>query len=284
MAFGFHPYQTQGASRYLGFRPILFFEDGNQLGTWLATSALTAAWLWRSGRLASLWGLPGWSIALILLAQALLAQSVGAIALLVAGLACLEATRRADRLWPVAVPAILALAFLGVRAANLVDAKALATRTATGREIVRRLYGDDRGSIGWRLRVEERGARVALRKPILGHARWDWWRDAGVRPWGLPGLTLGMFGAVGWAILLAAMAVPLVRFLGLGPPSSWTSSHRASAAALAGAWALNAADSVLNSALILPMVAAAGGLVALADGAARASAWLGAAAAPGRRR
>jgi hypothetical protein len=49
--YGYQPYRWIGASRYLGFRPVVFLEDGNQLGIWMASSALTASA--PSGRVAS---------------------------------------------------------------------------------------------------------------------------------------------------------------------------------------------------------------------------------------
>ena len=95
----------------------------------------------------------------------------------------------------------------------------------------------DRRSFGWRLRVEERAARVALQRPVLGWARWDWWRlgTEGERPWGLVSLALGMYGVVGWALLLGGFVAPIAAFLGVGPPRSWMEPNRAPAAALAGA-------------------------------------------------
>ena len=40
--YGYQPYRWIGAQRYLGFRPVGLLEDGNQLGIWMATSALIA--------------------------------------------------------------------------------------------------------------------------------------------------------------------------------------------------------------------------------------------------
>jgi hypothetical protein len=43
---GYEPFRWTGAQRYVGFRPIGFLEDGNQLGIWMATSALLATAFW----------------------------------------------------------------------------------------------------------------------------------------------------------------------------------------------------------------------------------------------
>ena len=79
-AYGFHPYESPGKERYIGYRPIGFLEDGNQLGIWAATAAVSAIWLWRSGLLKTWRGLNGGAVAALLGAVALATQSVGAIA------------------------------------------------------------------------------------------------------------------------------------------------------------------------------------------------------------
>ena len=274
--FGFHPYQLDGATRAVGFRPILLLEHGNQLGIWMASSAMAAFWLQRSGQMARFLKMPGSLVVGLLTTASVLTQSAGAVALLVGGLASMELIRRADRRWPLVALLALPLAFVGARAANLVDVKALATKTGIGRRLVDASTKLDRSrSFGWRLQVEQRAAKVALQRPILGWARWDWWRAgaAGERPWGLLSLVLGMDGLVGWVLLLGCFASPLVAFLNLGPPRFWSTS-RAAASAMAGVLAINALDAILNPCFLLPMMTIAGGLVGLRSHAKAASAWI----------
>lgn len=274
--YGFHPYKTQGMVRYLGFRPVVFLEDGNQLGIWLAASALTAAWLWRSGQLGRFWGMPGRLVASLLVAQSVLSQSVGAVILLFAGLASMELARRGGRAWPLVAVGVVLLALVAARAANLFDAKALAMRTALGRLVVGTTVRIDRHSFGWRLRVEERAVRVALQRPAFGRGSWDWWRGGteGERPWGLVTLVLGMYGLAGWIALVGCFLAPIAAFLSLGPPRFWMMPNRAPAAALAGALVVVGLDAILNPCAFLPIVSAAGGLVGLKGHAAAAAAWI----------
>ena len=170
----------------------------------------------------------------------------------------------------------LPLVFVAARATNLFDAKALALRTSLGRRLAETSTRLDRQSFGWRLRVEERAARVALQRPLLGWSRWDWWRGSstGERPWGLFSLVLGMYGVVGLSLLFGSLALPIAAFLNLGPPRFWINPSRASAAAMAGSLALNGLDAILNSNFLLLYLAAAGGLVGLRGHAAAASAWM----------
>jgi hypothetical protein len=220
--------------------------------------------------------MPGWLVASILVAQAVLSQSAGAVFLLFAGLASMELVCRGGRTWPLVALGVVLLALVAARAANLVDAKALAMRTGLGRRLVDASVKLDRRSFGWRLRVEERAARIALERPAFGRGRWDWWRGGieGERPWGLVSLVLGMYGLAGWISLLGFFLAPIAAFLALDSPRSWTISNRAPAAALAGALAIVGLDAILNPCLLLPFASVAGGLVGLKGHVAAASAWL----------
>jgi hypothetical protein len=274
--YGFHPYQWDGATRYLGYRPIVFLEHGNQLGTWMASSAIVAAWMWRAGMLPNFWKMPGSFVMSLLATVAVLTQSAGAVALLVLGLAMLEVIWRFDRRWPIVAVLVVPLVFVGARAANLFDAKALAMGSGLGRGLAGASIRLDRQSFGWRLRVEERAARVALERPWLGWSRWDWWRGSstGERPWGLFSLAAGTYGLVGLALLVGSLAAPVAVFLGLGPPRFWINPSRAPAAALAWSLGLNELDAVLNSNFLLIFAAVAGGLIGLRRHAEAASAWI----------
>ena len=274
--YGFHPYAAQGMTRYLGYRPVVFLEDGNQLGVWMATAALVSVWLWRSGSLRRLGKIPGGVVAGGLTALAILTQSAGAVILLFLGLASIEVVRRVDRRWPIVAVLAIPLLFVGARAAHLFDAKALVMGSSLGRKLAESSIKLDRKSFGWRLQVEERASKLALQRPLMGWARWDWWRDAtrGERPWGLFSLSLGAYGVIGWLLLMATFAAPIAAFLNLGPPRFWITSTRASATALAGALALNELDAILNANFLLPMLAASGALVGLRMHAKAASAWV----------
>jgi hypothetical protein len=260
--YGFQPFREIGAVRYLGYRPILLFEDGNQFGIFMATSALVAAWLWISGQMERLGRLPGWLVVATLVGMSLSAQSVGAIILLGVGLAGLLTLRRCNLVWPIIAAMLLVTGLLAVRAANLVDARSLAERSGLGRTLIALSVRLDRKSFGWRLRVEERHARLAMERPWSGWGRWDWWRRQGSeeRPWGLFSLVFGMYGAVGLVLLAGILAAPIVHFLRLGPPRLWSDPSRAAAAAMAAALGINALDAILNGPFLVVLMVATGGL------------------------
>lgn len=262
--YGFHPYQVPGTTRYLGYRPIGLMEDGNQLGMFLASASLASFWLWRSGRMPKLGPIPGAVVVALGLGQIIASQSAGAILLLAATIAFLEVLTRVDRRWPVLVVLAGLLGLAGLRAANVIDAKSLAMKTSVGRAFVSASTRLDRSSFGWRLRVEERGAKVALKHPVVGQGRWDWWRQdlQQERPWGLFSLTLGQFGLAGWGLLVLMTVTPVVAFLWIGPPRFWASS-RGGLAASAGILVVNALDAWLNPCFLLPAGLSMGAIVGL---------------------
>ena len=92
--YGYQPYRWIGAHRYFGFRPIGFLEDGNQLGIWMATSALIAVYLWKRNLVKDIVGIPIAWISAILLAVTIMCQSAGSIILLVGLLLLLFFCRR----------------------------------------------------------------------------------------------------------------------------------------------------------------------------------------------
>src|ERR1700733_10033079 len=81
--YGYQPYRWIGAQRYFGFRPIGLLEDGNQLGIWMATSALIAVYLWKRNLVKDIIGIPIAPISGILFAVAILCQSAGSVVLLI---------------------------------------------------------------------------------------------------------------------------------------------------------------------------------------------------------
>lgn len=243
--YGRHTYTGVGEERFLGHRPMLLLEDGNQLGLWLAAAALAAAALAQAKDRAAPG--PAWWPAVALGAATVAAQSVGAILLYGVGLSLvLVRTRRARRILLGGAAAVL-LAWIAVRAAGLVSFTDLAKKTAVGQAVRQGLKDAGLGSFGWRLKQEEKHLGAALERPTFGRGKAKWWEDDRAdRPWGLWLLVLGGYGAVGLLALTGALVLPLLhaprRTCGL-------------AAVLFAA----VADSLLNSTFWLPAAAVAGG-------------------------
>ncbi|MEY2892704.1 MAG: hypothetical protein RJA98_2612 [Pseudomonadota bacterium] len=253
-----HPFRHDGDVRYLGFRPIGFFEHGNQFGLWISLSALLACWLavTEPARPAQ----RRWqAVAAVLLLMALAAQSAGGVVLLSLGALAWSAfawLRPRHGLL-----GLLAGLLLGgaVYLSGVVPMRHIAQATPLGQKVVDVFRATGRGSFVWRVAQDQKLLAEAKRRPLLGNEQWDWWRARGVRPWGLTMLVLGQYGLVGLAACLALWLWPAGRAGWAAPRASgWR------AAALPLMWAtvivLTVADALMNSFIFFPAIIAAGAL------------------------
>ena len=259
--YGYEPYRWIGAQRYVGFRPVGLLEDGNQLGIWMATSALIAIWLWRYRLANAIFGIPiGW-VSATLLVVTLLCQSGGSIVMLFWLL--FFAFARHSYL-PRVLAALLLVGIvgaIGLRLANTVSLKSLVEHNRAAYASARFLKQMKRGSFGWRLSEDERHVTTALKEPLLGSGQWDWWRASSSRPWSLWLLAFGMYGMVGLLALECLQLLPVARVL-------WAPFARGALEglelrnALAAAILMSAIDNLLNGSMILPLLLLIGGLSA----------------------
>lgn len=274
IAYGRHPYLTEGAARPLFWRPLLFQEHGNQFGLMIVCSAVAAVWLWRAGRLPLHDGLkpasrsPG-GVAAGLSVVALACQSHGAIALGVAAMApaLFFKPRRAPggrsrgRSTAWALGLLLALG-LGVGLFGL-----LASRDAGIRQRIRSTFiGLGKTSFTWRLARSEEILRDVAKRPVLGWGDLEWAEGStGAKPlnpvnmsFGL--LSIGRYGVVGLLAWGGALLGPVVLALRRLSVEAWLSRSGSTVALAAVLVLLGLGDSLFNSVWIVPLTAAAGGL------------------------
>lgn len=247
LLYGAHPFIDDGVRRYVGFRPLLLLEDGNQYGMTIAMAALAgiAARRWAPGRFATV-------RAAVLVAAAVLAQSVGALILLAIGAALVEgwASRPTQRRVLLAAGVALALA-APIYLSGVVPVERLVRHTAPGQRLLAAVRATGRGSIAWRVSQDQKVLPLLRAHPVAGASRWDWWRPAGTRPWSLALLIVGQFGALGLLLAFMPLGLPWIRSVA-GQPVEPAS------AALAIIAALTAADALLNAFVFLPAIVAAG--------------------------
>jgi hypothetical protein len=257
--YGYQPYRWTGARRYFGFRPTGLLEDGNQLGIWMATSALIAMWLWRRRIIDRILGIPSSWVSGSLFCVTLLCQSAGSIFLLVCLLPFVW-FRKSDL--PRAILGaviVMVLGLMTLRLANVVSIQTLVKQNAVARSAASSLKRIQRGSFGWRLSQDEKYVGLALEKPLLGSGEWDWWKGGSTRPWGLWLLTFGMYGLAGLIALECVQLFPVARILWSPHPNSDSSTFDLRSA-LAAAILMSAIDNLLNGSMILPLLLAIGGL------------------------
>lgn len=253
-----HPFRADGLLRYIGYRPLGFFENGNQFGLWVSLCALAAVWLavvTPAGRDAQRWRV----VAAVDVLIALAAQSVGGLLLLVGGAAFLFACRwLRPRLMLVVVVGSLLLGGL-VYVSGAVPIARIGKETTLGRHVIDAFRSVGRGSFTWRIGQDQKLLPDAMAHPVVGTGVWDWWRAKEIRPWGLSLLVLGQFGAVGLGAALGALLAPAFAAAWRAPPgSAWQlPALPLLLAALAG---LTVLDALMNSFVFFPALLAAGAL------------------------
>lgn len=250
---GPHTYATDGTARWLGYRPLLFFEHGNQYGIWLAAAALCAVWSWRNSRTPL-----SATIAALFTVAVLAAQSFGAILLFLMGIALLIAVRL-QRLAVIGAVCCIALAttLIVAHAAGLADMKGAVLDFPPTRFAYDVLRDIGRGSFAWRFGQDLRTLPLLGNQAYLGMGRWDWFAASGTRPWGFPQLLVGQFGLVSVASLLLAGVSAVFTRHRMTRQADETDRRSAMVILLL----IAAIDACLNSFLFYPAIAVAGGLV-----------------------
>jgi hypothetical protein len=265
-----HPFRFDGDQRYVGFRPLLFFEHGNQYGIWIALVALIGFWFWisqvpllRSGnQLLKVYG-DGFLVAILVL-FAVLSQSVGAIILMAVALSVLWLLPRL-KLRTVMLAAVVLAALGGLLyLSNLNWLRTVGKETALGRKAVEVIRQTGRGSFSWRIGQDAKALPEIRGHSLMGTGRWDWWRPTGSRPWGYFMLLLGQYGIVGVALNLVVWLGPSLRAL-LGWPGGTAWKLSAVSIVCAVVIVVGAADALLNAFLFVPSLLLTAGLVESTD-------------------
>jgi hypothetical protein len=264
--FEAHPFRADGAERYLGFRPIGFFEHGNQFGLWVVLCALVAVWRFRVLPPARYRQMAGAGAA-ICVAMAVAAQSIGALLLLAAGGALLSTGRLIrTRLVVFGTLGALSLSAL-VYASGVIPIQQIGKGTAFGQSVVNAFRSVGRGSFTWRISQDQKLLAEVKAHPVVGSAQWDWWRAKNTRPWGLAMLLLGQFGLVGVTLCFGAVLWPALREAWEAPRASgWQMS--AMPLLLAIIVGLTMLDALMNSFIFFPAVLIAGSLAGRRQSAA----------------
>ena len=259
LLYGDHPFRFDGVQRYVGYRPIGFFENGNLYGLWTALCALVAVWLAVNFRRLDrgwIWGL----VAVVNLLIALASQSVGALILLLVGMALLLMWRLSWVL-PLVATAAAALFILGiVHLSGVIPLQSL-VREGVGQKVVGAFREVGRGSFTWRVSQDTKTLGTVAAAPFGGTARWDWWRSYNTRPWGQALLLIGQYGLIGFALAWGSLAVAA----GAGLVRLRRGADRldkGSALPLAIITLLALTDAVLNAFFFSPAILAAGAVAA----------------------
>ncbi len=262
--YGFHQHSWVQTVRDVGlggfgWRPVVFMNHGLQLALWMSMTALVGVALWWGGSLRELYGFQTAFFAVPLVIVAVICNSVGALFLLIVGLAALfAAVYLRSRLIPLAM-VIAICGYLLIRAPGMWDA-------AEAIDLADVLFSEDRvGSLQTRIDNENIFTERAMERPTLGWGRFDRMRPEGVSTitdsWWI--IQWGQRGLVGLASGVAIFLGPVVLFCRRVPPNAWPHPLVIPSVALAFMLILCMADSLLNSMLTPVYTVVAGGLMGL---------------------
>jgi hypothetical protein len=254
--YGPHPFRFDGQERYVGFRPLAFFENGNQYGIWVAATALAALWLSRStvDNRNRVWRV---LVAGLALTVTIASQSVGATILLCGGLALSWAIGRRVLRRALAIGLLLIVMAGAIYVSGVIPLRSLAENTVVGRQIVDTFRSSGRGSFIWRIARDQTALNLVGQHPIFGTGRWDWWRENGQRPWGLALLFVGQFGMIGLVLAFSSLLLPTLCAIFSKQSPNW---RQRSDIPLAAIVVMAIADALSNSFFFYPALLAVGGL------------------------
>jgi hypothetical protein len=261
IVYGYMQYEFAQATRYGGYRPMVFMQHGLAVAMWMVTSALIAFWLWRCKVVDKIMGIPMWLVCLLLLATAAWDHSVGAAALMVVGLTVLWLTGiTKSSIWIV----LLTLApptWMVVRTADLWN----------GRNLVQFIEHYDKraaGSLSVRFRSERALADRALEHPIYGWTGWYLYEGREVTmnravPDQMWIIAFGKFGLIGLISMTTALLLPVLVLAWRIPVRYWQHPGAAPAAALAMLLTLHMCDMLFNAMVNPIFILCAGGVTGL---------------------
>lgn len=259
MVYGYFQHDFIQHRRYGGWRPAVFMHHGLMVALFMASATVVAAWLWLSGTLRRLSGVPMSVIAVSLAVTTVLCKSAGAIGLMFAGVSVLIGSRFVRTRVMVLILLSIAPVYMGLRATALWNGRSLVTAA--------RFVAPERAdSLQTRLNSEHLLIEHALQRPILGWGGWGRHRVKNERGFdnartdGLWVIALGKYGLVGVASLCGAVLLPVLAYFLKAPRQNLFGRVCAPATALAIVAVLFMLDSLLNAMPNPMFLLAAGGL------------------------
>jgi hypothetical protein len=271
--YGFRSENFDTVFRFGGYRPSVFMQTGLAVAMFMAVTTLAAFWLWRTGALRRLWGVPAaWACALLSVTT-ILCKSTGAILLLAAGAVVLEGMVRLRTHALLLALALSPPAYCAARLAGWNGEQVVA--------LAGDLVSDQRaGSLQFRVDNERMLIERAMVRPWLGWGRFGRsfvTNEEGQNQTVVDSLwiiVLGFQGLLGLISMGVVLAIPPLLVVRTWPARAWADPRLAPAAILAVSVLVWTLDDLLN-AMISPLFPAmAGALVsfALVARAARARA------------
>ena len=260
--YGFRARPFHVSERGGGYRPSVFLWTYIPVAVWLSFSTLTAFWMWKCGRLRSIFGLPILVLVGALSFTLLLTKTLTGLILLLVAVTVLLSDRiiRKPRLLTVLVLAIPLV--IGFRATGTWSGEAMVSLAAQ--------ISDERArSLQFRVTNENQLAARALERPFFGWGGFgrariydESGRDISTTD-GLWIILLGNHGLIGMFAMLGTYLLPLLRFARTYPSGSLANPEVAPAAVAAALILMGLINNVPNYTLNPVVQLAIGGVLSL---------------------
>lgn len=246
--YGFRPFEFVQTIRFGGYRPVVFMQHGLATAMWMASATLCGIVLYRQGYLKKLpWMFGSLSAIVLLLITTLMMRSLGALMLLVFGLALLTTCKFFRTKLPIILLACLPMLYIAVRAPGIWDGQQAV-------DVARAIDTSRARSLQYRLDSETVLVEKALQQPALGWGRFGRSRikdqATGQDQAATDGLwinILGQNGLVGVMALYSLLVLPPLILAIRWRPAHFFSQSAAPVAALTMVLILSAIDYLFNA-------------------------------------
>lgn len=271
MVYGYFPHSFAQTIRYGGYRPQVFMRHGLQVGIWMMAASLIGIWLWQSGVIKQLWGIPMSWLVSVLSITFVLVKSTGAWGLMGFGLIILFVAKWFRTALPFVLIIVVVFSYLygGVTGEFTGEQKDEIV------EFVSEITNEARaGSLNARFYQEEVLGNMARQKVMFGWGQWGWdvYEVTGETIRGYDSFWIITFlhkGAVGLFSVYLAMLLPVVSFWLRYPATTWFHPKVAPAAVMSVVVLLFMADCLLNAHPTPSYILASGSLAGLMSNAHR---------------
>jgi uncharacterized membrane protein YhaH (DUF805 family) len=165
--YDFFPHDWSQHKRYGGYRPIVFMQHGLMVALWMAVSASAAFWLWRSGKIRNVKGIPMPFIVAALVITCILCKSANGWFFLTIGCGSYYIFRFVRSRTVFLMIILLIPIYIGLRTTNTLSSDNMQSVAAI-------FVAPERvSSFGVRLYQEDVLTVEAFKRPLLGWGGWD---------------------------------------------------------------------------------------------------------------
>lgn len=247
LLYGFHQNQFWRNTRFDGYRPVVFMNNGLMVGTWMATATVISFWLWLSGE-KKLLRVPYGVIFFTLLTVTIMCKALYAIMLMLLAIGLLLMARNAKTLIPAMLLLLAIPGYMTVRGLQLVSTETIVQEAEP-------LFGHARAqSLGARMYQEDFMLVHAMKRPALGWGgyRRSWPRDSFTGDYQIRGLDglwtiiVGKNGLYGVGLLFATLLTPVAIVMFDKRTRHWGSTDYASQEVLSISLLIFTCDCLLN--------------------------------------